>query len=480
VGERRLRLLGALSLEDRSTSVQATADHLVATVADAALDVPFVGLYLRDGDVLRRAASSGADLPDVVRPGDGDDWALRSAGPQPTPVPVPEACRLTGGPFGDPVREAVVVTLPGSGVLVAGVSPSRALDAPYRSFFGLLAQQAAGALRNARAYEEERARAEALAELDRAKTVFFTNVSHEFRTPLTLMLGPLTDAVDDDTTPLAPVQRERVETALRGAHRLLKLVNDLLMFSSVEAGSETAALQPVDLAALTTALASGFRAAVERGGLVLDVDCPPLPRPVVLDPDHWEKVVSNLLSNALKFTFAGRIGVRLSGDEDGVRLEVSDTGVGIPPEELPRLFDRFHRVSGTRARSHEGSGIGLALVRELTALLGGAVEVGSEVGVGTRFVVRVPYGAAVAQAVATTATGAALQAAVAEATSWTADQPAPTPPLPARCACWSLTTTPTCATTWRGCCGRRAGRWRPSLTVGRRWRPCSPTRPTCC
>ena len=424
VGERRLQLLAAVALEDdRTTSVQDTAERLVATVAEHAVDVPFVGLYLRDGDVLRRAASSGADLPAALRTGDADPWGLRAAAATPAAVPVPAADGLTGGAFGDPVHQAVVVALPGSGVLVAGVSPSRALDESYRSFFALLAQQAAGALRTAKAYEEERARAEALAELDRAKTVFFTNVSHEFRTPLTLMLGPLGDAVADERTPLPPVQRERVETALRGSQRLRKLVDDLLTFSSVEAGSATTALQPVDLAALTTAVASGFRAAVERGGLALEVDCPPLPRPVLLDPDHWEKVVTNLLSNALKFTFAGRICVRLhdDGGGGGVRLEVVDTGVGIPADEVPRLFERFHRVSGTRARSHEGSGIGLALVSELIALLGGDVQVTSEVGAGTSFVVRVPYGEAADPAPAP-ATGSTLSAAVAEASSWTAPE----------------------------------------------------------
>ena len=422
VGERRLRLLGALPLGDgRTASVQETADRLVATVAEHPLDVPFVGLYLREGDVLRRAAAAGAGLPDVVRPDDPDPWRLRSAGPQPVAVPVPDGAGLVGAAVDEPLRDAVVVDLPGSGVLLAGVSPSRALDDGHRAFFGLLAQQAAGALRGARAYEEERARAEALAELDRAKTAFFTNVSHEFRTPLTLMLGPLTDALADDATALPDGQRERVETALRGAERLLKLVNDLLTFSSVEAGRPTSVLQPVDLAALTTAVASGFRAAVERGGLVLDVDCPPLPRPVVVDPDHWERIVTNLLSNALKFTFSGRICVRLQGDDVGVVLEVADTGVGIPAEALPRLFDRFSRVSGTRARSHEGSGIGLALVRELTALLGGEVAVDSAVGAGTRFTVRVPYGApADVDAVAAPSPGASVRAAVAEATSWTA------------------------------------------------------------
>jgi anti-sigma regulatory factor (Ser/Thr protein kinase) len=205
----------------------------------------------------------------------------------------------------------------------------------------------------------------------------------------------------------------------------------------------------------------------------------------VLDPDHWERVVTNLLSNALKFTFAGRIGVRLTGEDDGVRLEVTDTGVGIPAEELPRLFERFHRVSGTRARSHEGSGIGLALVRELTALLGGQVEVTSEVGVGTCFVVRVPYGAADDDA-STAAPGAALHGSrrrgdVVDG----ADGPHRTRPRGRRehrpgCGCSSPTTTPTCATTSRGCCARRAGRSRPSATGSRPCRRCWPTRPTCC
>ena len=136
------------------------------------------------------------------------------------------------------------------------------------------------ALRNAQEYEEERRRVEALAELDRVKTDFFANVSHEFRTPLTLMLGPLADALTDATAPLAAVQRERVETAWRNATRLLTLVNSLLTFTSLEAGRARSDARAVDLAALTAELAGVFRAAVERAGLTLEVGCPPLPRPV--------------------------------------------------------------------------------------------------------------------------------------------------------------------------------------------------------
>ena len=447
VGQRRLQLLRDLSLsDDRTLSLQDTAARLVATVAADTLDVPFAALYLREGGRLRRAAAAGAELPAEVGLDEDEPWGLRTAAAGATAlVRVPEAARTSGGAFADPVVEALALPVPSGdpraplGVLVAAVAPSRALDEPGRSFYGLLAQQAGVALRNARAYEEERARAEALAELDRVKTSFFTGVSHEFRTPLTLMLGPLSDAAADEAAPLPPVQRERVETALRSSQRLLKLVNDLLTFSSLEAGGAVTAVRAVDLAALTTDVASSFRAAVERAGLTLDVDCPPLPRPVRVDPEHWEVVVTNLLSNALKFTFTGGIAVQLTGAGDEVRLEVADTGVGVPADELPRLFDRFSRVVGARARSHEGSGIGLALVRELTALHAGTVEATSEVGVGSRFCVRLPWrpadGAEEDGAPVDGTTASSVRsAAVAEATAWTEPVAAPPASAPAGAA----------------------------------------------
>ncbi|MFC6050177.1 ATP-binding protein, partial [Methylobacterium hispanicum] len=276
------------------------------------------------------------------------------------------------------------------GVLILGVSPSRALDEGYRGFLDLVAGQVSTALRNARAYEEERRRAEALAELDRAKTRFFSNVSHEFRTPLTLMLGPLEEALRDPG--IAPGSRKELEVAHRNALRLLRLVNTLLDFSRVEAGRVEATFAPADLAALTADLASTFRSAVERGGLALRVDCLPLPETVFVDRDMWEKVVLNLLSNAFKFTFHGSIDVRLGPGPADVCLTVADTGVGIPAEALPHVFDRFHRIEGTRSRSHKGSGIGLALVRDLVSLHGGDVEVRSTLGQGTTFTVTLPFG----------------------------------------------------------------------------------------
>ncbi|HEY7974949.1 MAG TPA: ATP-binding protein, partial [Ktedonobacterales bacterium] len=244
----------------------------------------------------------------------------------------------------------------------------------------------------------EQRRAEALAALDQAKTAFFSNVSHEFRTPLTLMLGPIADALADRTEPLPPHQRERLELIQRSGQRLHKLVNTLLDFSRIEAGRIQAAYEPTDVATLTADLASMFRSAVERAGLQLRVECAPLtdlPQPVYVDRDMWEKIVLNLLSNALKFTFDGGITVTMhsTGERhDQVELEVSDTGTGIAEEETPHLFERFYSVQGARARTHEGAGIGLAMVQELARLHGGAVRVTSTPGVGSCFTVTIPTG----------------------------------------------------------------------------------------
>lgn len=232
---------------------------------------------------------------------------------------------------------------------------------------------------------------EALTELDRAKTVFFNNVSHEFRTPLSLMLGPLEDILANSST-LTVSEREQLKMVHRNSRRLLKLVNTLLDFSRIEAGRMQAVYEPVDLASFTTELASVFRSAVERAGLSFQVDCSPLDEPVYVDCEMWEKIVLNLLSNALKFTFTGEIAVKLQAAGDRVELTVRDTGTGIPAQELPHLFERFHRIQGVQARTHEGSGIGLALVQELVKLHGGTVRVSSVVGEGTTFTVAIPTG----------------------------------------------------------------------------------------
>jgi signal transduction histidine kinase len=233
-----------------------------------------------------------------------------------------------------------------------------------------------------------------LGELDAAKTAFFSNVSHEFRTPLTLMLGPLEDGLADVQEVPGARQKARLELAYQNAQRLLKLVNALLDFSRLEAGRLRAAYAPLDLPAATAELAAMFQSAADRAGLRLVIDCPPAAEPAWVDHDMWEKIVANLVSNAFKFTFSGEIAVRVRREQSSFVLEVADTGVGIPAAELPRIFERFHRVAGAKARTHEGTGIGLSLVRELVQLHGGRIDVDSTEGRGSTFRVQIPVGAA--------------------------------------------------------------------------------------
>ncbi len=279
-------------------------------------------------------------------------------------------------------------------LVIAGVSPRRPLDAAYRGFYAMLRDALATAVSKAHSYAEEKRRAEALAELDRSKTAFFSNVSHEFRTPLTLMLGPLEGLLGGGDAPAPPGWRDQIEVVHRNGLRLLKLVNTLLDFSRIEAGRSDATFERVDLAALPSDLAGLFRSAIEAAGIGFRVECAPLPEPVYVDRGMWEQVVLNLLSNAFKFTFEGEIGVDHRPGLGHVRLEVRDTGTGIPEAELPRVFERFHRVQGAVGRSFEGSRIGLALVRELVRIHGGTIEVASTLGRGTVFAVQVPTGSA--------------------------------------------------------------------------------------
>jgi PAS domain S-box-containing protein len=443
VGERRLETLRDLGA-DTTTALHSEAEALAAArgaLETGARDLPFTLTYLADaGGVLQLASATGVAPGHPVAPPAGEAYTLDD----PTAVAVVALAETDGLPTGGwpgPPRHAAVAPLlaPGSdrayGVLVAGLSPFRPFDGGYRTFVELVAGQLSAGLAAARALEAERERAETLAELDRAKTAFFTNVSHELRTPLTLLLGPAEDALADADEPLSAAQRRRVEIIDRNAQRLLKLVNTLLDFSRLESGRTEAAYEPVELGGYTSELASMFESAVQRAGLTLAIDAPGTPEPVYVDREMWAKIVLNLLSNALKFTFEGEITVGLAATGDGVTLTVADTGIGVAADELPKLFDRFHRVSGAASRSHEGSGIGLALVAELAALHGGAVAVESTPGVGSRFMVTLPLGAAhlpaerVADVAGDGAGGAQAEAFVTEALRWLSDEAtAPEPP----------------------------------------------------
>ncbi|HEY0753521.1 MAG TPA: ATP-binding protein [Ktedonobacteraceae bacterium] len=311
-----------------------------------------------------------------------------------------------------------------AGFLLMGIHPSHPLDEEYRGFFELVATQIAATLANARAHEEEQQRIETLAALDRAKTVFFHNISHEFRTPLTLSLGPLEQVLSDRAHPLDEEQQTQIALAHRNILRQLKLVNTLLDFARLEAGRAKASYQPTDLAQATTELTSAFQSAIEQAGLAFLVDCPPLPELIAVDREMWEKIVLNLLSNAFKFTLAGTIRVSLHPVEEGVELQVQDTGGGIRAADVPHLFERFYRAQVTQARTQEGSGIGLALVQELVHLHGGSITVTSQEGLGSTFTVHLPTGVGhlpeerVEQAVSLTAEVRGAGAYVEEALRW--------------------------------------------------------------
>ncbi|MCJ8210826.1 ATP-binding protein [Mucilaginibacter sp. RS28] len=276
------------------------------------------------------------------------------------------------------------------GFIIAGVSACRALDTDYSNFYNLLGNTFNTAISNVYAYEQEQKRAEALAAIDRSKTAFFSNVSHEFRTPLTLMLGPLEDLLSKNN--LDQESRSSVDATHRNALRLLKLVNNLLDYSRVEAGRAQAAYQQVNLCESTVDLASSFRSIIEKAGMKLNVDCHPHKDEVYVDRQMWEKIVLNLLSNAFKYTLEGSITISLAQVGRSVVLKVSDTGVGIPEKELPHMFERFHRVENSAGRTHEGTGIGLSLVHELVHLHGGQITVDSVEGEGSTFTVQIPVG----------------------------------------------------------------------------------------
>ena len=441
--ERQLRTSRELGIRaTQSKTAREACERAAGALVDNLADVPFSLFYLLDEEGKAHLAASsgfGGSEPSAARPstidfassGGSPAWPVAGALEQ-RQVEVVGSLEerfgpLPTGPWEKPPRSAILLPLAAPdqerpyGVLIAAISPHRRLDESYRNFFEAAAAQVVTAIRNARAYEEEMKRAEALADIDRAKTAFFSNVSHEFRTPLALMIGPTEDAL---SSPGRALQGEALEMVHRNELRLLKLVNSLLEFSRMEAGRVEASFLATDLAKLTTDLASQFRAAMEKGGLRLVVDTPPLAAPAFVDRDMWEKIVLNLLSNAFKHTFEGEVSVRLELASALIRLTVTDTGVGISEEELPRVFERFHRVRGARARSHEGTGIGLALVRDLVKLHGGQCEAKSRLGEGTSITVSIPTGSAhlpadrveAARTLDSTAVGAA--AYVNDALSW--------------------------------------------------------------
>ncbi len=408
VGQRRTRTLRDLSVgAAKGRSLEEAFTLTIETLAHSNLDLPFVTLYLLDETasqaklVATTGLAAGTAATPVEMEIDNCDWNFAQAIATGETVVVENLPArfppLICAPYPEPLQTGLVIPLlpPGAdrpaALMVVGVSVRLPMNEAYGSFFELLGSAMTTVMSNAIAYESARKRAEALAEIDRAKTAFFSNVSHEFRTPLTLMLGPLEDELAE-AEPLPSTRYERLQTVHRNSLRLLKLVNTLLDFSRIEAGRIQACFEPVDLTAFTTVLASSFESAMSRAGLQFILALQPLPEDVYVDREMWEKIVFNLLSNALKHTFEGSIIVSLQWLENTVELTIADTGIGIPAAELPLLFDRFHRVKGAKSRSHEGTGIGLALIKELAILHGGEVRVESTEGKGSKFRVSVRTG----------------------------------------------------------------------------------------
>ncbi|HSO97837.1 MAG TPA: SpoIIE family protein phosphatase [Solirubrobacteraceae bacterium] len=362
--------------------------------------LPFTVTYLFDEagnatlGATTRLSQSHPIAPEQITAGDpGSPWPLEALLSEEVVIDDLPAALPTGVSDVPPAQAyAVPLQQVGDrrpyGFLAVGINQHRPFDTGYRAFIRLIAQRLAAGVGDVRSLEFERRRAEQLAELDRAKTAFFSNVSHEFRTPLTLMLAPLEDAmVGADGMPPA-----QVELVHRNGMRLLKLVNALLDFSRLEAGRVRAEFRPVEVGRLTSELAGTFSDACRRAGVELRIDANEPSEPAYIDPDLWERVVLNLVSNAFKVTLEGHIAVRVGAVNGWLELAVDDTGRGIPPGELDRLFQRFHRVASLQARSNEGTGIGLALVKELVELHGGEVSVQSTVGEGSCFTVRIPLG----------------------------------------------------------------------------------------
>jgi signal transduction histidine kinase len=406
LAERRLETLTEVTTRAMDAPTEQRACELAVDGLEGRPDVGFVLVYLVEGSSGRASCVAATTGMEKAKAGDvrcsgqrirfeHGEWSgplidLRTKG-------VVVDARDALPPWADPRSLGAKVFVgpivrgtaePPVGYMVAGLSEDRMFDRPYEAFLGTLGVGIGRSVAAARARQAERERASAIAALDKAKTALYNNVSHELRTPLALILGHLEELRQD--IGLSFHGREGLAVASRSALRMLKLVNALLEFSRIEAGEQVGAFRPTDVAQLTRDVAAMFRSTAERAGLRLSVDCCSLPDPLNVDSEAWERIVSNLISNAIKFTPEGEISVRIAVEGDHLCLSVADTGIGIPDHDRERVFSRFYRGQRWGARTHEGSGIGLALVRELVRLHAGSVEASSRPGGGTLMMVRVP------------------------------------------------------------------------------------------
>lgn len=379
VGARRLRLLNTLRARTADLTDPALAiTECLGVLAGAGADLVHGAMYVPDeaGRLVR-----GHDFGVLPHP-------LSAPGVTP---PVALACWEDQAVATETTGLTTSVALPVrardqmAGVLLLVPHPLRPLDRDHHEWLALLAAQVTQAVGHATARADELSRIRALSEIDAAKTDFLSNISHEFRTPLTLLLGPLEDALETAEGSLSQPQLRSMHT---NATRLLRLVNDLLDVAQMDLDPRDPSFEPVDLTAATHDLLLPFEEASLRAGLVFVTDLEDI-GVVATDPAMWEATVINLVANAIKYTPRGIVEVTLSTQDDLLVFEVSDTGVGIPEHEQELVFERFHRVKGPDAISAEGTGLGLALVAESVRAMGGSVALDSEPGRGSRFTVTV-------------------------------------------------------------------------------------------
>ncbi len=408
IGDRQLKTLSLLGAHlAECTTNQEVIDRMFKALDCNPHDITFSAFYTIAGDQASLARtslpalanhtlpenislSSGNKLPNLMRDG------LLSRKPQQLEQPESIIGPLPTGAWKLPPPQAILLPIQQAGatepygILIVGQNPHRLYDDKYSSFLSLLADQVTSSFANVHALEEERKRTAALAEIDRAKTTFFSNISHEFRTPLTLLMGPMEEILRDPTT--LPHNRERVALAHRNALRMQKLVNTLLEFSRIEAGRIEGRFTRVDIGLITAELAGTFRSAIEKAGMSLEVSIEPIEAAVYVDLDMWERIILNLISNAFKYSNDGKIIVAVKAVNGNVQVSVTDQGIGIEADQLDKIFDRFYRVENTGGRSQEGTGIGLAMVKELVRLHQGNIQVWSEKDKGSTFTVYIPAG----------------------------------------------------------------------------------------
>lgn len=368
---------------------------LFAEKTEGMLHAAFLAVYLRKGDhalSLTQHWGSATQLPGCLAP-DHPGLFRASALGQPATGPLGTADGACSLFLPLVIQEEVI------GCVVVG--PART-GVPYaefeRLFLVTMTQQLAVWLKNAQLFEHLSLRNRELEqanrhlkELDRLKGDFLNAASHELRTPLASIMGYAEFLEDGFGGALTPTQSEYVQEILRGVHRLQSLVDDLLDFARLEAGTFKLDCETTDLSQPVEAVLQSMMPLASTKGVTLDVALPEEPAMVWIDPRRIEQVLLNLVGNAVKFTPAeGQVTVSLVTDAEGWRVEVRDTGIGVPPEHVARLFEKFFQVDAGTTRAYGGTGLGLSIAKTLVEAHGGRIGVESLLGVGSRFWFTVP------------------------------------------------------------------------------------------